>query len=221
MDFVLDNNTFRFGNQNYTQKQGTAIGSKLGCNYACTYMGEWEKILLECQPSPAFFVRYIDDIFGVWLEGEHSLQNFHSLANKITPHIQVDLRVSRREIEFFDVIVEISNNSISTRIFSNRTDKHIYLHNSSNHPRHMKRSIPYGLAMRAKQICSRQQDYKEEEDKIVKRMTSRGHGHASCKLQVDRVDDISRESLLQYREKTQQKGVMPFSSECWEHFTES
>ena len=33
---VLDNNTFQFQGQHYVQTEGTAIGSKLGRNYACT-----------------------------------------------------------------------------------------------------------------------------------------------------------------------------------------
>ena len=37
---VLDNNEFEFEGESYIQKEGTARGSKLGENYACTYMGE-------------------------------------------------------------------------------------------------------------------------------------------------------------------------------------
>ena len=43
MDFVVENNNFIFNGQNYVQTEGTAIGSKMGCNYACTFMGEWEE----------------------------------------------------------------------------------------------------------------------------------------------------------------------------------
>ena len=35
---VLDNNEFEFEGEYFIQKEGTAIGSKLGKNYACTYM---------------------------------------------------------------------------------------------------------------------------------------------------------------------------------------
>lgn len=42
MDTVLENNNFSFNDKNFIQVEGTAIGSKLGSNYACTYMGEWE-----------------------------------------------------------------------------------------------------------------------------------------------------------------------------------
>ena len=43
MYFILENNNFEFNGQHYTQIDGTAIGSKLGRNYACTYLGAWEK----------------------------------------------------------------------------------------------------------------------------------------------------------------------------------
>ena len=46
IDVVLENNSFKFGDQNYTQREGTAIGSKLGMHYASTYMGKWESTLL-------------------------------------------------------------------------------------------------------------------------------------------------------------------------------
>ena len=40
IDLVLENNNFKLGNQNYTQTEGTAIGSRLGMHYASTYMGK-------------------------------------------------------------------------------------------------------------------------------------------------------------------------------------
>ena len=45
MDSVLENNLFEFQGKTYIQTEGTAIGSKLGRNYACTYLGSWEKKL--------------------------------------------------------------------------------------------------------------------------------------------------------------------------------
>ena len=44
---VLDNDNFCAGeSKHYIQINGTAIGSKLVRNYACTYLGEWESELL-------------------------------------------------------------------------------------------------------------------------------------------------------------------------------
>jgi hypothetical protein len=45
MDLVLENNNLRFDNKHSLQTDGTAIGSHLGMNYDCTYLGNWEQEL--------------------------------------------------------------------------------------------------------------------------------------------------------------------------------
>ena len=88
MDLVLEHNYIQFMGKYYLQTQGTAIGSKLGNNYACTYLGEWEKKLLQIAPKkPMIFFRYIDDIFGIWSHSEEDLYQFLNLANNIHPYI--------------------------------------------------------------------------------------------------------------------------------------
>merc|ERR1711989_119271 len=64
---VLDNNEFQFEGESFVQREGTAIGSKLGKNYACAYMGEWEKEVngkaeQEIGKRPRFWKRFVDDI---------------------------------------------------------------------------------------------------------------------------------------------------------------
>ena len=89
IELVLDNDNFPLGeNRNYIQTDGTEIGSKLGRNFACTYMGTWEQELLS---RAALFslkwYRFIDDIWGIWLHGGETLRAFHDMANQIpTPH---------------------------------------------------------------------------------------------------------------------------------------
>ena len=46
VEMVLDNNIFKFIGKDYIQIEGIVIGSRLGTNYACTYLGKWEKQLL-------------------------------------------------------------------------------------------------------------------------------------------------------------------------------
>ena len=42
---VIDKNVFGFGHKTYIQKEGVAIGSRLGKNFACTYMQIWDEAL--------------------------------------------------------------------------------------------------------------------------------------------------------------------------------
>ena len=40
-ELVLESNEFMLDGESFVQKKRTAIGSKMGNNYACTYMGMW------------------------------------------------------------------------------------------------------------------------------------------------------------------------------------
>ena len=44
---MLESNEFMYEGEGYVQKEGTAIGSKMGKNYACSYMGMWEEEVAE------------------------------------------------------------------------------------------------------------------------------------------------------------------------------
>ena len=66
IETVLDFNGFGLGERNYRQTDGIAIGSRLGRNFACTYMRKWDEELLAYQHKPFFYKRYIDDGFGIW-----------------------------------------------------------------------------------------------------------------------------------------------------------
>jgi hypothetical protein len=107
---VLENNNFSFNGKHYLQVEGTAIGSRLGMNYASTYLGVWEQQLLEqSSDKPHTYFRYVDDIWGIWLHGEKKLKKFHDLANSIHPRIKIELKFSKNQIEFLDTIIVLDN----------------------------------------------------------------------------------------------------------------
>ena len=150
---MLDDNVFDFNGKHYIQKDGTAIGSRLGRYYACTFMGWWEQQLLETsQHKPFIFYRYVDDIVGIWQYGEESFKKFVELANKVHPKIKVVSECSKVAINFLDVKVSFENKKIKTEIYTKETDQHMYVHRKSQHPATTKKAIPYGLAIHAKKI---------------------------------------------------------------------
>ena len=205
---VLENNIFTFNGKSYLQMTGTAIGSRLGRNYACTYMGKWEEELLtKVQIKPTMYVRYVDDIFGLWSGTEDELKEFHKTANSIDENIKVDLRVSNKEIEFLDVLVKNNNNKLETTIYHKPTDQHIYVHSTSKHPKTTKNAIPYGLGIRAKRICSSQAEYENNKAKIISNLGLRGYPAKSTKKILQKVDKLSRQSLLQYKPKNSNSRV--------------
>ena len=207
---VLDNNFSLGKSKHYTQVNGTAIGSRLGKNYACTYMGKWETRLLNSSMlKPFMYLRYIDDIFGIWLYGEETLRDFHNLANSIHKQIQVDLRFSKTTVEFLDVRVSMSGGGLCTDVYAKPTDSKAYLHFTSDHPSYMKKAIPSGLAMRAKRICSSDSNFRLQTEDIHKNLSSRGYPDRLIDNGLKRVGEMDRNALLEGTMKKRDKQGVP------------
>jgi hypothetical protein len=174
LDLVLENNHFGFSGKNYIQTEGTAIGSHLGMKYACTYLREWEQELFEKSDRlPTHYWRYVDDVWGLWEHGLEKLQEFHKLSNSLHPQIKTELRFSSQQIDFLDVNIKIKDGFIQTEFFSKDTDKHMSLQVTSSHPNSVKTAIPYGLGIRAKRICSKDEDYSVRRTEIKTHLLKR------------------------------------------------
>ena len=105
------------------KKEGTGIGSRLGMNYACTYMGSSEDTLFNhCSNRPLQFWRYVDDIWGIWTHGEKTLLKYFEIANQVHSRIKLTLRYSTDSTEFLDVKITLINGFIKTDLFTKDTD---------------------------------------------------------------------------------------------------
>ncbi|XP_052212044.1 uncharacterized protein LOC127831095 [Dreissena polymorpha] len=140
MDTVLENNTFSFNDEHFIQTEGTAIGSRLGLNYASTYMGDWEEELFRrSEKQPLAYFRFVDDVWGLWTHGIEALKTFHTQGNGINPRIKLELRYSSEKLEFLDTVTSIRNGRLQTDLYTKPTDKHLYLHRDSSHPESTKK----------------------------------------------------------------------------------
>jgi hypothetical protein len=202
---VLDNNTFGVADTHYRQTDGVAIGSRLGKNFACTYMRSWDKELLGHPKTPIFYKRFIDDGFGVWTEGVEALQEFAAHANRIHGNIQVKLRWSSTNIEFLDTMVKIGDGHIWTDLYSKPSNKHQYLQFKSCHPMHTKKALPYGLGVRIRRICQKEEDYERNRKELKMQLRKRGYSGRVIEEQLAKVDLLKREDLLQYKSKKAEK----------------
>ena len=70
------------------------------------------------------------------------------------PSIKFTANNSSEAVEFLDVKVIRSEDRLITDLLIKPTDTHQYLHASSSHVYHVKRSIPYSQALRLNRICS-------------------------------------------------------------------
>ena len=110
----MDNNEFNFEGESYIQKEGTAIGSKLGKNYACAYMGDWEKEVNkraeELGKRPRFWKRFVDDIIGVWKGSKEEFLKFIEICNANKERIKATYEICEKGAVFLDVKVTKGKN---------------------------------------------------------------------------------------------------------------
>ena len=114
-----------------------------------------EKLLAQFPPKPYQWWRYIDDIFMVLTHGEDKFEDFINHINSLHSTIKFTHEFSKSHISFLDVTVSLDNNNkMSTDLFVKSTDTHQYLLHTSCHLSHIKKSIPFSLALRILRICS-------------------------------------------------------------------
>jgi hypothetical protein len=64
-------NNFTFNGDHYLQINGSAMGTKMAPSYANTFMGKFEKQLLESSiESPLSWHRFIDDVDMKWTQSD-------------------------------------------------------------------------------------------------------------------------------------------------------
>ena len=112
-------------------------------------MDELEWDFLQTQDlQPFLWLKYVDDIFFIWIHGEKKLQNLLEKLNKCHPNIKVTHESSRDNNSFLDLNVKLLDGQLETDLYIKPTDRHQYLHYSSSHPEHTKRSIVFSQGLR-------------------------------------------------------------------------
>ena len=141
---VLQNNMFEHKFSFFKQLRGTAIETKMPPPYAIIFMGDLEeRILQDCSFKPLVWWRYIGDIFLLWQHGEEKLKEFLDTLNRYQPSIKFTSKYCREWIDFLDVEMIKEANRLLIDAFLKSTDTHQYLHVTSCHVYHPKKSIPF------------------------------------------------------------------------------
>ena len=105
--------------------------------------------------------RYIDDIFFIWTHVEEKLEEFMAGFNAFNPNIQFTYESTKKSIAFLDLDVALYNGRLENTVHVKPTDRHQYLHYSSSHPEHTKRSIVLSQTLGVSRACSRKKDFRD------------------------------------------------------------
>ena len=194
---ILTMNNFTFHDRHYLQIHGTAMGTRMAPSYANLFLAKFETdALLRAPFQPYIWWRFIDDIFMIWTHSLDDLQTFTTYLNNIHPTIKFTSNHSFTSIPFLDVSVSLCNGTITTDLYTKPTDKHQYLLQSSCHPKHTKRAIPFSLALRLRRICSSDDTFTLRTNELKTYLNKRGYNLSFLNQEIGRVNDITRSDAL-------------------------
>ena len=164
-ELVLTLNAFSFNGDHYRQVSGVAMGSKMGPNYACLFVGFVEDQMLNQYSGfiPQLYRRYIDDVIGAAYCAREDLDSFVEFFSNFHPTLQFTHIITEDgDLPCLDISLSISEEKIATSVHYKPTDTHSYLHHSSSHPLHCKKSIPYSQLLRIRRLCDVGLDFQQK-----------------------------------------------------------
>lgn len=187
LEINLTRNDFVFDGQFYLQIKGTAMGKKFAPAYANIFMATWEaEALAKCEKQPAYYFRYLDDIWGIWTGSEIEFDQFIKTLNSHNQSIQLKSVLEQETIDFLDTTVYkgpdfMRTRKVDVKVFFKTTDTHALLHKGSFHPRHTFRGIVKSQLLRFKRICTREEDFREAVGILFQALRGRGYSRPFLK----------------------------------------
>ena len=121
LSHCLQHNYFRFNEAFFKQSQGIAMGSRIAPSLAIVFMGRLEAEALQVdRPQPEMYLRYIDDVWGLWTHGSESLTEYMEFLNSRHASIQFTIERSdtNGEIPYLDTLIRVGEDgSYSTEMY--------------------------------------------------------------------------------------------------------
>ena len=117
LEHCLTNNFVRFGQRYFRQTAGIAMGSRVAPPLAIVFMHALETMFLAApRLQPTLYMRYIDDVFGVWTHGRAALTEYFEFLNSVHPMIKFTMEhtADTGELAFLDTKITISESGAYT-----------------------------------------------------------------------------------------------------------
>ena len=174
------------------------MGSRMGPNYACLFVGYIEEQIRSTYTGfvPQLHKRYIDDVVGDAQCSRLGLEYFINYVSNFHPALQFTSNISDLELPFLDIKLKINNHSIQTSVHYKETDTHNYLHHTSLHPDHCKQAISYSQLLRLHRICSDNDDFAARATEMKAFFQARGYPEALLNEALCKISTVSRNEAL-------------------------
>jgi uncharacterized protein (UPF0335 family) len=181
LDIIMRNNYFQFGDTNWMQRTGTAMGTPPAPMYATLYFGIYEKETLLSKYSNCLLLykRYIDDVLGIWHCADENLDR------RLWNQFQADLdefgklrwevsQLSETAI-FLDLQLTIKNGRVTYTLYEKPLNLHMYLPPHSAHPPGVLRGLVFGMIYRLHRLNSEPDAINDQIRTFFNRLLMRGY----------------------------------------------
>ena len=204
ISIVLKQTFFTFNDQCYTQNYGITMGAPSSVKLANITLYQHLLYVTEqyTHTLPLLQVRYIDDIFGLFLGGLDSLKQWVQHLNNSHDTIKFTMEASPVEIPFLDTLVYIQDSIVKTKLYIKPTDKKQYLLYSSEHVHHIKKAIPYSQALRFRRIIVDDAIFQDQLHSLASKFRDRSYPTSLINTAIDRAKKLDRLQLLNYNTHT-------------------
>ena len=136
LKLVMENSVFKFGETFWLQVIGTAMGTPCASSYATIFFAYFERknILPTFYTNLPFYIRFIDDIFGIW--DESGTANFHDFNKSLNNQCKLTWKTERPSMtaNFLDLTLRIENNKIVTKTYQKPENLFPYIPGNWAHP---------------------------------------------------------------------------------------
>ena len=192
LDLIMNNNVFQFGDCFFRQLTGTAMGTPPACCYATIYYAIKESNLLErFSDNLLFYKRYIDDVFGIWVDNNPSL-TFNDFKEALNFHqLRWEVNDPTTSVIFLDMEISIKENLIITKMYEKKLNLYLYISPHSAHPPGVLSGLVIGNILRIHYLCSEAQQRRQYYTMFFQRLRARGYLPAQLNRLFQRGFDLA------------------------------
>jgi len=184
---VIRNTYITYKQTTYKQTEGIATGSPLAPTIANIVLNRMEEKPVKEMKKNAntIFVRYIDDIFGIYQGDENQFKKFIDEMSNLHKNIKLTWKIHEyndqgKDIlmqEFLDinVIIDCKKGSVFTEPYQKPINKYLYLPFSSCHPLPSLKGWITAELKRYKRLSTKKSTYKTFRNLFYIRLRNRGY----------------------------------------------
>ncbi|XP_045137175.1 uncharacterized protein LOC123519735 [Portunus trituberculatus] len=146
---------FTFGEEEFVQHRGLAMGSPLSAVMASLYMELLEsESLVRVMGSESLWFRYVDDIIVI-MPTDTNVNDKLCKLNEVNEHIQFTVEEEVNGVlPFLDTVIHRKNERAIFSVYRKPTNKDDFVHFFSRHDMKTKSGIVIGFFLRAFRVCS-------------------------------------------------------------------